>query len=78
MGAVSGSIVLLLGPIGFYAGLAIEEPDSLRLSYIPFVLFMSSTAFPLIFLVMHGWAVVLASLFWGGMLESVERGKLKK
>lgn len=78
LGALAGSIVLLLGPIGFYAELAFEEPASLWLSYIPFVLGMSGLAFPLVVLVMYGWAVILVSVLWGGLLESLEHGKLNE
>ncbi|MDD3311957.1 hypothetical protein [Pseudodesulfovibrio sp.] len=74
LGALSGSIVLLLGPIGFYIGLASEKPEPLGLSQIPFILAMSGIAFPVVLLAMHGWAVVLASVFWGGLLETVEKG----
>lgn len=78
LGALSGSVILLLGPIGFYIGVAIEEPGTLRLSYIPFVLTMSGIAFPLVLLAMHGWTVVLGSVIWGRILESLEQRKQAK
>lgn len=73
LGGVCGCFVLILGPLGFgIEGFLIDSSKDNVLSELAYIPLISIVSFPLIFLVMHGWAVVLAGVLLGGVVEKLE------
>ncbi len=69
LGGLCGCCILVLGPSGFGIEDAIFNTDSDALSKLLYIPAISIAAFPLFFLVMHGWTVVLAGVILGGGIE---------
>ncbi|CCH48503.1 hypothetical protein [Pseudodesulfovibrio piezophilus] len=79
LGGLCGCLALILGPLGFgIEDLLIGPSKELVLSELVYIPLISIASFPLIFLVMHGWAVVLAGVLLGGVIEQLEHRSSEK
>jgi hypothetical protein len=72
LGAFSGYSILLFGPMGFYWS-KIFSDFQIHSFFFDFfgAILLSATSSPLVFLVMHGWSVVVASVMLGAFIENL-------